>query len=163
VEVEVVMVVAVMAGSSSATWLSEHNKRRQAGGSPNLSWSTKLANSAQQWANQMASSCSMSHSGKHGVGENVAYGYSSVAAVMQAWADSEKPNYNPSSHTCSGMCGHYTQVMWRMTNLVGCATANSRCDGRPMWVCQYIRPGNCNGYNWQSTSSPCQYFDDSQI
>jgi uncharacterized protein YkwD len=41
---------------------------------PPLSWSDKLAASAQSWANTMASQCNMHHSGKSGVGENIAYG-----------------------------------------------------------------------------------------
>ena len=60
-------------GGDASNWLNEHNRRR-AGVSPDLGWSDRLAASALNWAKTMASKCSMYHSGKYGVGENIAYG-----------------------------------------------------------------------------------------
>jgi len=145
------------------TWLNEHNSRRSAHGVPSLSWSTKLAGIAQGWANTMASQNNMYHSGRYGVGENIAYGYTSVSAVLVAWADAEAQYYNAATQQCSGgICAHYTQVLWAATNLVGCGSATSS-SGWLYYCCNYIRPGNCNNYNWQQTNSVCPYFDDSSI
>jgi len=140
---------------SASTWLNEHNSRRN-GIVPPLSWSPKLAASAQGWADAMASSCSMQPSGMHGVGENIAFGFRSIADVMSVWTDQEKPNYDEATGTCSGVCGHYTQVMWKATTLVGCGTAY--CKGTPYYACQYVRPGNCDSTNFLSDSSPCEYY-----
>jgi pathogenesis-related protein 1 len=82
-------------------------------------------------------------------------GYVSIQAVLNAWVDTEAQFYDSSAKACSGgVCGHFTQVLWRMTSYVGCGIA-SCSSGTPIYVCQYLRPGNCNGYDYQSTSSPC--------
>ena len=74
---------------------------------------------------------------------------------MQAWA-SEAPDYDYASNTCNAppdrTCGHYTQIVWRSSTLVGCAyarcTQNSPFSGFPtwdFWVCDYSPPGNWVG------------------
>ena len=154
---------------------------------PPLSWSSKLAQSAQNWANTMASQCQMYHSGTSGVGENVAEGnpskkifyngisrllssssslytgQGSIGEVLTDWADNEKPNYDAATQTCNGVCGHYTQVMWKTTTLVGCGVAHCASNNTPYYCCQYIRPGNCNGYNFMSDDSPCSLFTDASF
>jgi pathogenesis-related protein 1 len=92
------------------------------------------------------------------LGENLAMGYSSIQAVLNAWVDSEAQYYNSATKQCSGgVCGHFTQVLWRTTSYVGCGIA--RCaSNTPIYVCQYLRPGNCNGYDYQTTNSPCGPF-----
>jgi len=147
-------------GGNSASWLTSHNTRRATYGMPALSWSANLAAGAQQWANTMASQCSMYHSGTQGVGENVAMGYGSIDAVLQGWANDEAANYDPSTKQCKPgtMCGHFTQVMWKSTTLVGCGIAY--CSNTPYYCCQYIRPGNCNNWDYTQSDSPCPHFDD---
>jgi len=154
-------------GSSSSadiqSWLTQHNTRRASYGVPALAWSAPLASIAQNWANNMAAQSSLYHSGTYGVGENIAYGYSSIPAVLVAWADNEEQYYDASTQQCNGgVCGHFTQVAWASTTLVGCGIANSAA-GWPYYSCNYIRPGNCNNYNWQQTNSPCPYFSDSSL
>jgi len=145
------------------SWLNEHNTRRASYGVPALSWSTKLAAIAQNWAGTMASQSDLYHSGTYGVGENIAYGYASIPDVLVAWADNEKQYYDAATQQCNGgVCGHFTQVAWASSNLVGCGIANSAA-GWPYYSCNYIRPGNCNNYNWQQTDSPCPYFSDSSL
>jgi hypothetical protein len=39
--------------------------------------------------------------------------------------------------------GHYTQLVWRDTNEVGCALASS--SGEQVLVCRYSSPGNYRG------------------
>jgi len=43
-------------------------------------------------------------------------------AVLNAWA-AESRDYDYISNRCSGVCGHYTQIVWRDTKEVGCAMA----------------------------------------
>ena len=59
-----------------------------------------------------------------------------------------------SSNSCSGVCGHYTQIVWRSTTEVGCGlrvcTTGSPFDSHPgatwtMVVCDYRPPGNFRG------------------
>jgi hypothetical protein len=82
------------------------------------------------------------HSGY--VGENI-YGSSGTAtgpAAVSSWA-SESANYNYNSNQCTGVCGHYTQLVWRETLRVGCAL--HRCAGLTYAgtvVCNYGPGGN---------------------
>jgi uncharacterized protein YkwD len=121
---------------------------------PQMQWSAEVASVAQQWANH----CVYAHNqGRGDLGENIAAsspGYwSSIAGVVQAWA-SEAAAYDYGSNTCAqgAVCGHYTQLVWRSTTLIGCAyarcTANSPFPGSPTWdywVCDYSPPGNWLG------------------
>ena len=72
---------------------------------------------------------------------------------MQGWV-SESTDYDLASNTCKPgkICGHYTQVVWRDTRQVGCASvvcnSNSPFQGHPqwrIWVCDYAPPGNYVG------------------
>jgi len=93
-------------------------------------------------------------------GENIyaaAYGGSPPSgqglAAVSLWA-SEAANYNYANNSCSGTCGHYTQIVWRTTEAIGCGlqhcTTNSPFGGSfPNWtlvVCDYDPPGNYRGF-----------------
>lgn len=119
---------------------------------PMLQWSSALAQLAQGWADQ----CNWRHSGAPGLGENL-YGRAPWAAVHTqaalSWA-SEFIHYNYANNSCAAgqMCGHYTQMVWRSTARMGCATNNcnsgSPFPGFPQWtlvVCNYEPPGNWQG------------------
>ena len=77
-----------------------------------------------------------------------------TAQVVKGWAD-EAADYDYASNTLHAgkVCGHYTQVVWRNTKAVGCATRlctkNSPFGGKfptwQLWVCNYAPPGNCVG------------------
>ena len=69
-------------------------------------------------------------------------GSASPAAVVRQWA-SESQSYDYDSNTCSGICGHYTQLVWKRTSRVGCAVAKE--NNREIWVCDYDPPGNVLG------------------
>ncbi|HEY9853133.1 MAG TPA: CAP domain-containing protein [Leptolyngbyaceae cyanobacterium] len=130
--------------------LATHNQYRREIGIASLQWSENLANSAQTWANHLASINSMRHSSTR-YGENLWSGtpnaYSQIEMV-NAWGEQKKyfiPN-RPVPHTCQGgwhRCGHYTQIIWKNTTQVGCGLARGR--QRDYLVCQYNPPGNFVG------------------
>ncbi|CAI5977698.1 unnamed protein product [Closterium sp. NIES-65] len=109
---------------------------------------------AQEWANELASKgCPLEHGGAEGLGQNL-YWLSPAAltpqedrGAVQSWVE-EKADWTPSPipDGCADgkMCGHYTQVVWRDTTHVGCASAQCP-DGSGMWVCDYSPPGNFVG------------------
>jgi pathogenesis-related protein 1 len=79
------------------------------------------------------------------VGENIYGGASSAQAAVDLWM-TEKPNYNYAANSCSGVCGHYTQIVWRNTVKVGCAI--SHCPSlrfSDSIICDYGPGGNYNG------------------
>ncbi len=45
------------------------------------------------------------------------------------------------------VCGHYTQIVWKNTERIGCGKATARRDGifKVYWVCQYDPSGNYVG------------------
>ncbi|KAF5731874.1 pathogenesis-related protein 1-like [Tripterygium wilfordii] len=66
-----------------------------------------------------------------------------VTDVVNLWV-AEKANYDYESNSCNGVCGHYTQVVWRKSVRLGCARVG--CDnGGTFVICSYDPPGNYNG------------------
>lgn len=126
--------------------LATHNTYRTAVGIGDLTWSGELEKSAQEWANQLASTCDFKHSDSE-FGENIWLGTSGAfqpMEVVDSWG-SEIENYTYDDNTCAEgeVCGHYTQIVWSNTTEVGCGVAS--CDGFDIWVCQYNPPGNFIG------------------
>lgn len=138
-----------------------HNQIRQqvqtATPLPALVWSDALAATAAAWAARCVDTAppaglidhnpgrSMGH--PYYVGENIyaSSGTASAMGAVQSWA-SEKAKYDYASNTCSGVCGHYTQLVWRDTLEVGCALAT--CPGltySSVIVCDYGPGGNISG------------------
>jgi pathogenesis-related protein 1 len=137
--------------AQASAFLLVHNQARAAVGVPPLSWSTKLAAHAQQWANHLASlSISQVQGNPHrpnGIyGENfaggTAGGYTPADGARQ-WLD-EKSVYRHGPYNGSGATGHYTQMVWRGTTEVGYGVATSR-DGWTYVVANYSPAGNTPG------------------
>jgi uncharacterized protein YkwD len=116
-------------------------------------WSPDAASVAQSWAN----GCTYQHNaGRGSYGENIAANYPpgsrTAADIVALWA-SEASSYDYGSNACSGVCGHYTQIVWRTTTAVGCAKATCPGASSPFgngqswdfWVCDYAPPGNVVG------------------
>ncbi len=82
--------------------------------------------------------------GSGGLGENMYWGTGShtVQGAVNLWA-SEVNQYNLAANTCSGVCGHYTQIVWANTVRIGCGAAV--CNGTTLVVCDYNPPGNFIG------------------
>jgi pathogenesis-related protein 1 len=132
--------------------LAAHNQVRRQVGLLELSWDPELAATAKAWATRCEDDEApiglVDHNPDRGkdVGENI-YGSSGAAtgpAAVSAWA-AESANYNYASNQCTGVCGHYTQLVWRETQRVGCAVhacTSLRFSGTV--VCNYSPAGNVN-------------------
>ena len=124
---------------------------------PFLTWSDSLAATAAAWAAQCIDNeapaglidhnAGRSNGHPYYVGENI-FGSGGTATAQQAvssWA-SEGANYNYATNTCNGVCGHYTQIVWRTTLEVGCALHD--CPNLQFGstiVCDYGPGGNSGG------------------
>jgi pathogenesis-related protein 1 len=145
------VLLAVRTGAAAETipafareMLNAHNAVRQRTGVPPLKWSSKLAARAEVWAKTLAATGASKMQGIPG--QNIGYttppGSASGADVVAAWA-AEVTNYDHDKNTCVDPkipCHHYTQVVWRNTEYVGCARAQDA--ERDIWVCDYDPPGN---------------------
>ncbi|RYZ41220.1 MAG: serine protease [Myxococcaceae bacterium] len=121
---------------------------------PALTWSDEAMRKAESYAKE----CRFEHNPDRGTfGENLAAATPdtwTTAQVVKSWAD-ESADYDYAKGTCKPgkMCGHYTQVVWRTTKAVGCATRlctkNSPFGASvgtwQLWVCNYAPPGNWVG------------------
>jgi len=139
-----------------ATMVAAHNQWRTRTGVPALKWSNNLTVGAQKWADQLArNGCRMKHS-TGADGENIYWagaaqrsdGTSSMQEiteqnVVDAWGNEVK-DYDYASNSCHGVCGHYTQVVWKSTAEVGCGMAVCS-DKAQIWVCRYSPRGNMAG------------------
>ena len=125
--------------------VAAHNAVRSRIGVPPLVWSDQMAALAQNWANTLQASGAFEHRKDHRYGENLleASGYDPTPSqVVNAWS-SEAKDYRYDANTCSSVCGHYTQVVWRDTKAVGCGVV--RGPTREIWVCNYAPYGNIIG------------------
>ncbi|XP_053192684.1 cysteine-rich venom protein TEL1-like [Scomber japonicus] len=132
--------------------VNKHNELRRgvrpsASNMLKMSWSNEAAANARRWAN----SCSMNHSPKSarkistsGCGENLYMSSwkNSWSNAIQAWYD-EVNDFQYGVGSVNGkVIGHYTQVVWYRSNLVGCAMKHCPGQGMYFYVCQYCPPGN---------------------
>ncbi|KAL6761458.1 putative SCP-like extracellular protein [Haematococcus lacustris] len=124
--------------------LALHNGYRRVHQAPALTSSASVVSGAQSWANNLAATCTFKHSGASGVGENLAMGYRTWADVAFAWYN-EQAQYRYSAPGYSSNTGHFTQMVWRDTKQLGCATAKSKCTSQTIYVCRYTPPGNWQG------------------
>ncbi|KAJ5676051.1 hypothetical protein N7462_008948 [Penicillium macrosclerotiorum] len=101
------------------TILSVSNEYRSTHDAEPLLWNETLVKYAKNWAE----TCIWKHSGGP-YGENLAFGYANASAAVAAWGD-EGELYN--FHKPTGFTektGHFTQLVWKSTTEVGCATIN---------------------------------------
>jgi pathogenesis-related protein 1 len=122
--------------------LNVHNTIRSKVNLPPLQWSGELAAYSQKWADTLIARNITDHNPKSPYGENifVTGPGSTPLKVVQEWA-SESLDYSYRTNVCAGDdCGHYTQIVWRSSQKVGCGVA--RNPRREAWVCSYDPPGN---------------------
>jgi pathogenesis-related protein 1 len=128
---------------------------------PTMTWDSTIANFAIAYtAKCQGDGTLLNHnpnrnlaSGEY-VGENIYATSQKVTASNAAsvlteavnyWV-AEKSDYNYASNSCSGDCGHYTQVVWADSVRVGCALVTCSNQKYPSTVlCDYGPGGNYNG------------------
>ena len=134
--------------------LVAHNRERLNLGLEPLDWNPALAQSAQRWADHLASTGRFEHAPENRrdpEGENLwagTRGYFDPEAMVGAWIREKqyfRPGVFPNNSTTGRVedVGHYTQLVWRATTEVGCAEASS--DREDILVCRYAEAGNYRG------------------
>ncbi|XOF33116.1 MAG: CAP domain-containing protein [Candidatus Electrothrix sp. YB6] len=156
-EVSTVSIAEGRLSFTPSSMTAAHNTWRSQVSVPPLRWSDKLARSAQKWADRLAgNNCTLQHSISREYGENLYHAgpvtlsdgsaaVRKIAAqdVVDFWG-SEITHYDYASNSCHGVCGHYTQVVWKSTTEVGCGAAFCGNKGQ-IWVCRYTPAGNMAG------------------
>ena len=134
---------------------------------PDLQWSTDLAEVAQDWSDNLTSECgTIEHRMPNRYGENIAMRGStrltqpfSPEEAVDGWdaevacwdygtiSGTERCDAQCAAGLNSNGCGHYTQLVWRNTQRVGCgySTCQSGQFTYEIWVCNYDPPGNYIG------------------
>lgn len=143
--------------------LGVHNLHRRAFFADPLEWSEALSGAAASWA----ALCRFEHS-PYPYGENLALGYSrpfqgdaagQAAFLSELWFSREVCAYDVLRPEMSRSTGHFTQMVWRATSIVGCAIVDgSTCPEGildpvsgfvfrdvSMLVCEYHPAGNWPG------------------
>ncbi|KHN80858.1 Protein lon-1 [Toxocara canis] len=132
-------------------WITnEHNRYRRLVPATDMRmmyWSDELAMSAQRHANR----CDFRHSrDRVNVGENIwAAPFANYSEAVGRWFDEVYDPRCQCKHAYKHCCGHYVQVVWARSNLVGCGYARCRdvwgVEGRGhrhVFVCHYNPQGN---------------------
>jgi Cysteine-rich secretory protein family len=135
-----------------AAMLDRHNAFRSALQLAPLEWSPALASDALVYARHLADIDKGEHdpnaTGKEG--ENLWWGTTnafSYGFMVDTWGGEKKSFREGVFPDCrvnrSAVVGHYTQIVWRNTQAVGCAlVSNAHND---YLVCRYSPPGNVIG------------------
>jgi hypothetical protein len=142
--------------------LEQHNTHRANHSAPALTWSDNMAHIAQQ----IAESCVYAHNteaGGGGYGQNIGAGVSpdAVTALITNEIYNAEIGFFPLlyGHAQPDMrdfesWGHFSQLVWKSTTSVGCATVDCSATGlahtgqgvAPWFtVCNYSPPGNFQG------------------
>ena len=138
----------------AARILRTHNDERRRLSLRPLKWNVHLEREARDWAHHLSHRGMLQHASQQGrnrTGENLWMGTSGHWPVenMVGMFIEEKKHYRHArfpdiSHTGNWAdVGHYTQVVWRDTQEVGCALATAR--GNDVLVCRYWPAGNVWG------------------
>lgn len=142
--------------------LSKHNSYRATHRSPSMTTSSSANNTAQAWAQYLATNGLFQHSAsnqRNNAGENLYVSYTTAPSInyatlantaVQSWYNEVKL-YNYSSPGFSSATGHFTQVVWKSSTQLGCGTAkgtktlNGTKYNAFYVVCHYLPAGNVQG------------------
>lgn len=173
-------VLSQLTSSQQTEFLDWHNTYRRdvmpvaCPSLPPMVWNSELATLAQNYAD----TCNYEHNANRAsqqttfrsVGENLFLRTGSniePERAVRGW-QSEVADYNLATNTCSGVCGHYTQLVWRASTSVGCGATvcnTASTQNRPSWanpatypnlhivVCNYGPAGNFVGQAPYATGS----------
>ena len=131
--------------------LAAHNRERSAAGIAPLAWDAALADEARQWGEELAAAGAFEHADQEEEGENLWAGTRGAYApeeMVDGWIEEKKffrPGRFPDNSSTGDYAdvGHYTQLMWRDTDRVGCALADGTEE--EVLVCRYRTAGNVVG------------------
>ncbi|MCA1748931.1 MAG: CAP domain-containing protein [Sphingomonadales bacterium] len=141
-------------GELRPAMIEVHNAARRAVGVPALTWDAGLARDARIYAEELARDERFDHSPsstREGQGENLwmgTRGAYTFAEMAGGWVD-ERRHFRrgrfPDNSTSGDWLdvGHYTQIVWRTTQRVGCGVASNARDD--YLVCRYAPQGNIVG------------------
>ena len=95
-------------------------------------------------------------------GENLHYIMPSIRnysclKVVKPWYEEIKDYNYANWRQSTGKIGHFTQVVWKSTDRVGCAQAYSTNSRRLYTVCNYSPPGNHVRYYKENVLLPINY------
>jgi len=126
--------------------LDMHNYYRCLHGASALAWDDALHASSLQWGEQLAQAGSLQHSQDTGVGENLAWGSPSMSGIdaVKGWYNEVNWYDAATGESTTGQpVGHFTQVVWKSSTKVGCASVKKTSPKKEeFWVCQYTPQGN---------------------
>jgi len=130
--------------------LAVHNRARAEVGAPPLAWDMRLADAARRWGMELARQGRFEHDNSNKAepqGENLfmatARAYP-VEMMIDVWEAEKTMLDGPKSwFKYFPDAGHYTQMVWRTTQRVGCSVvSNIQFE---YLVCRYASPGNVIG------------------
>ena len=142
--------------------LAKHNSYRAIHHSPNLIINSSTNNTAQAWAQYLATNGLFQHSTpgqRNNAGENLYVYYTTATSIdsgtlanlaIKGWYD-EVSAYNYSNPVFSSATGHFTQVVWKSSTQLGCGAAQGTktMNGTKFKafyvVCHYAPAGNVQG------------------
>ncbi|HSU00874.1 MAG: CAP domain-containing protein [Friedmanniella sp.] len=141
-------------------FVAQHNEYRAEVGTPQLAWDDTVAATAQAYADHLlptVQSQGLVHDPNTPYGENLYYAWASGGGAtapdplnaMASWY-AEKALYDanpePVANPVQGW-GHYSQMVWRDTQRVGCGAASGFQNGQwdTVVVCRYDPAGNIIG------------------
>ena len=109
--------------------LSKHNQYRQQHSRNALSYGDQLEAFAQQRANKIAQTDEMVHPAENEYGENLFQAVGNYPATCKEAVDqwyNEIKDHDQNGPAVQPKTGHYTQVIWKDSQSVGCASAKSQ-------------------------------------
>ena len=132
-----------------------HNAERARKGAPAMEWDAELALDAQSYADHLSRTGKFEHVASFDdgevQGENLWRGPANAYGperMVRLWVE-EKQHFTRGRFPHNAVTGnvadvsHFTQMIWRRTQRVGCAVAS---DGvTEVLVCRYSQPGNVIG------------------
>ncbi|XP_060070310.1 cysteine-rich venom protein ophanin-like [Ylistrum balloti] len=117
-----------------------------------IRWDDEVAMVASKWAEN----CRIGHDlalaryipGRFSVGQNIVKGSANSkrnwTSTVESWYN-EKNSFTYGGSNMLGQVGHYTQLVWADTYLVGCGFA--LCGSLPFYVCDYGPSGNIGQFD----------------
>ena len=149
-------------------WVEAHNNLRALHGVPSVTIDAAM----QSQADEAVKSCPTDHPTGYKGGQNLSQGRTDPAEIVYDWYN-ERANYSaltnnflaempniivPCGSDDSVMLGHFSQVVWKETTGIGCAT-NAACGGKygSSTLCFYNPAGNAGFTNNGQPYPECQY------